>query len=53
VGYNGSGGEALLESVKDFIIAVDNVLHWGTGQFMHSVVERLRKVARKAKERQV
>jgi hypothetical protein len=38
----------LLKSVVDFIVAVDNVLRWGTGQFLESVVERLGKVARKA-----
>jgi hypothetical protein len=38
----------LLKSAVDFIVAVDNVLRWGTGQFLESVVERLGKVARKA-----
>lgn len=38
----------LLKSVVDFIIMVDNVLRWGTGQFLESVVEGLGKVARKA-----
>ena len=38
----------LLEGVEDFVIAVDNMLRWGTGQFVKSVVERLGKVARKA-----
>jgi hypothetical protein len=38
----------LLEGVEDFIIMVDNMLRWGTGQFVESVVERLGKVARKA-----
>jgi len=38
----------LLESVVDFIVVVDNVLRWGTGQFLESVVERLEMVARKA-----
>ena len=37
----------LLEGVEDFIIAVDNVLRWGTGPFLESVVERLGKVAKK------
>lgn len=37
----------LLEGVEDFLITVDNVLRWGTGQFLKSVVERLGKVARK------
>jgi len=37
----------LLKSVVDFIVAVDNVLRWGTGQFLESVVERLGMVARK------
>ncbi|OAL34130.1 hypothetical protein AYO20_06585 [Fonsecaea nubica] len=39
----------LLDSVDDFIVAVDNVLRWGTGQFLKSVVERLGKVVNKAK----
>jgi hypothetical protein len=38
----------LLKTVADFIVAVDNVLCWGTGPFLDSVVDRLRKVARKA-----
>ena len=38
----------LLEGVEDFMIAVDNMLRWGTSQFIDSVVERLGKVARKA-----
>lgn len=38
----------LLESVEDFILTVDNVLRWGTGRFLQSVVERLEKVASKA-----
>lgn len=38
----------LLEGVEDFIATVDNVLRWGTGRFLESVVERLVKVARKA-----
>jgi hypothetical protein len=38
----------LLDGVVDFIFAVDNVLRWGTGQFVDSVVERLGKVARRA-----
>jgi len=37
----------LLKSVVDFIVAVDNVLRWGTGQFLESVVERLGMVARR------
>ncbi len=37
---------ALLDGVEDFIIAVDNMLRWGTGPFVDSVVERLGKVAR-------
>jgi hypothetical protein len=36
----------LLEGVEDFIVAVDNVLRWGTGHFLESVVERLKKVIR-------
>jgi hypothetical protein len=36
----------LLEGVEDFIVAVDNVLRWGTGHFLESVVERLGKVTR-------
>jgi hypothetical protein len=39
---------SLLNGVVDFIIAVDNMLRWGTGQFVESVVERLGKVARRA-----
>ena len=39
---------ALLKSVVDFIVVVDNVLRWGTGQFLESVVEHLAEVARKA-----
>ena len=39
----------LLESVEDFIVAVDNVLRWGTGQFLESVVERLSRVVRKGR----
>jgi hypothetical protein len=31
----------LLESVKDFIIALEYVLCWGTGKFLDSVVDRL------------
>lgn len=38
----------LLKSVADFIVVVDNVLRWGTGQFLESVVDGLGKVARKA-----
>ncbi|ROW13880.1 hypothetical protein VPNG_03632 [Cytospora leucostoma] len=38
----------LLTSVLAFIIKVDNVMRWGTGQFLDSVVERLEKVAKKA-----
>lgn len=38
----------LLKSVVDFIVMVDNVLRWGTGQFLESVAERLEKLARKA-----
>lgn len=38
----------LLDGVVEFILAVDNVLRWGTGQFVDSVVERLEKVARRA-----
>ena len=39
----------LRESVDEFIVAVDNVCRWGTGKFLESVVERLRKVARRAR----
>lgn len=39
----------LLEGVEDFFVAVDNMLRWGTGQFVDAVVERLGKVAMKAK----
>ncbi|KAF1955589.1 hypothetical protein CC80DRAFT_87480 [Byssothecium circinans] len=38
----------LLKSVVDFIIVVDNVLRWGTGQFLELVAEGLGKVAKKA-----
>ena len=38
----------LLKSVVDFIVVVDNILRWGTGQFLESVAERLEKLARKA-----
>lgn len=38
----------LMKSVVEFIVAVDNVLRWGTGHFLESVAERLGKVARKA-----
>ncbi|KAI9693819.1 MAG: hypothetical protein M1822_003090 [Bathelium mastoideum] len=38
----------LLQGLEDFITAIDNVLRWGTGQFLQSVVDRLEKVARKA-----
>jgi len=37
----------LLEGVEDFIVAVDNVLRWGAGPFLESVVDRLGKVAGK------
>ncbi|KAH8721551.1 hypothetical protein GQ44DRAFT_729729 [Phaeosphaeriaceae sp. PMI808] len=36
----------LWEGVEDFMIAVDNVLRWGTGPFTDSVVERLGKLAK-------
>ncbi|KAL8719545.1 MAG: hypothetical protein Q9225_003466, partial [Loekoesia sp. 1 TL-2023] len=35
----------LLDDLEDFVVAVDNVLRWGTGRFMDSVVARLKKVA--------
>ena len=38
----------LLEGVEDFIAMVDNVLRWGIGEFLESVVERLGQVAKKA-----
>ena len=38
----------LLEGLEDFVVAIDNVLRWGTGSFLDSVVERLEKVARRA-----
>ena len=38
----------VLEGLEDFIVAIDNVLRWGTGPFLDSVVERLEKVARRA-----
>ncbi|KAL7919517.1 hypothetical protein ACQKWADRAFT_329541 [Trichoderma austrokoningii] len=38
----------LPRSVADFLVAVDNVLRWGTGPFLESVVEGLAKVASKA-----
>lgn len=37
----------LLEGMEDFIVAVDNVLRWGSGPFLESVVERLGRVARR------
>lgn len=37
----------LVEGVEDFIIAVDDVLRWGTGPFLDSVVGRLGEVAGK------
>ena len=40
----------LLTGVKEFIVAFDNVCHWGTGEFMQSVVESLRVVASVALE---
>ena len=43
----------LLEGVEDFIVAVDNVLRWGTGPFLESVVDRLADVAREAAIRSV
>ena len=39
----------LLAQAEDFMARVNNVVVWGTGVFMKSVVERLQKVARKAK----
>ncbi|KAI9792923.1 MAG: hypothetical protein M1816_001245 [Peltula sp. TS41687] len=39
----------LLKGVENFIVVVDNVCRWGTGQFMESVAARLGKVARKAR----
>lgn len=39
----------LPKTVDNLVIALDNVLRWGTGPFLDSVVERLGKVARKAK----
>ncbi len=38
----------LLERGEDFIVRLNNVVNWGTGPFVESVVERLRKVAAKA-----
>ena len=43
----------LLEGVEDFIVAVDNVLRWGTGPFLESVVDRLADVAREAGVRSI
>jgi len=37
----------LLEGVEDFMISIDNVLRWGAGPFLESVVERLGTVAKK------
>jgi len=39
----------LLERGKEFIVRLNNVCSWGTGPFIKSVVERLGKVAGKAK----
>ncbi|MCJ1424013.1 hypothetical protein MMC29_001900 [Sticta canariensis] len=39
----------LLEDVVGFLVAVDNVLGWGTGEFLDGVVERLGKVARRVR----
>lgn len=36
----------LLDGLEDFIVVVDNVLRWGTGHFLESLVVRLGKVAR-------
>ena len=33
--------------VLEFLIAVDNVMSWGTGQFLEDIVERLGKVAKR------
>lgn len=38
----------LLKSVTEFIVVVDKVLRWGTGNFQNSVVERLGEVAKMA-----
>ena len=35
----------LLDTLEAFLIAFDNVCHWGTGHFLDSVVERLKLVA--------
>ncbi|KIW58939.1 hypothetical protein PV05_03429 [Exophiala xenobiotica] len=37
----------LLEGVEEFMVSVDNVLRWGAGPFLESVVERLGTVAKK------
>jgi hypothetical protein len=39
----------LLEGVVDFLVAVDNVLRWGTVEFLDGVVKRLGKVARRGR----
>lgn len=39
---------ALRKSVEPFVTAVDNVLRWGAGTFLESVVERLETVAKRA-----
>jgi hypothetical protein len=39
----------LLEQGEDFMVVLSNIVLWGLGPFMKSVVERLRVVARKAK----
>ena len=36
----------LLNSVEEFLVAFDNVCHWGTGEFLEIVVESLEMVAR-------
>ncbi|KAF1814298.1 hypothetical protein P152DRAFT_456535 [Eremomyces bilateralis CBS 781.70] len=38
----------LLKSVENFLVVLDLVLGWGTGQFLESVAERLGQVAKKA-----
>lgn len=38
----------LLDGLMDFFVMVDNVLRWGTGHFLESLVVRLGKVARNA-----
>jgi hypothetical protein len=35
----------LLDTVETFLVAFDNICHWGTGEFLDYVVERLQTIA--------